>query len=255
NLKTLLLGMMMAVFSLTTFAQERILDEIFTNVSVQKNVTYGWNWSVLPTAEDQTGTVFGPITQYVDSLRMDIYTPDGDAATDRPVILLSHAGSYLPNSLTGVPFGTKEDSAMIELCTQFAKRGFVAVSYEYRLGWNPSSPDQEVRTQTIVLAVYKAAHDAKSLIRYLNANASTYGINPNKIVLGGSNSGAYHALLAGNLNQPEEIGIFKFLTGGGTPMIDTTLWGNFEGQNGAFSHFNHPGNPSDFQLVLSLGGC
>jgi len=237
-----------------TYAQERILDELFPTVAVQKNITYGWNWSVLPTAEDQTGTAFGPLTQYVDSLRFDVYTGTGDASTSRPVILFSHAGSYLPNTLTGVPFGTKDDSSMIELCNRYAKRGFVAISFEYRRGWNPQG-NQETRTSTIVQAVYKASHDAKALIRHLKANAVAYGINPNQIVLGGSNSGAYHALLAGNLNKPSELGIFKFLDGMGNPMIDTTLWGNFDGANGSLANYNTPGQSSDFQMVLSLGGC
>jgi hypothetical protein len=253
SIKTFLLGILMCVSGIS-FAQERILDELFPTVTVQKNVTYGWNWSVFATAEDQTGTSFGPLTQYVDSLRMDVYLPTGDVSTSRPVILLSHAGSYLPNTLTGVPFGTKDDSCMIELCTRFAKRGFVAVSFEYRKGWNPQG-NQETRTSTIVQAVYKGAHDAKSAIRFLKANASTYGINPNQIILGGSNSGAYHALLAGNLNKPSELGIFKFLDGNGNPMIDTTLWGNFDGANGALSNYNTPGQSSAFQMVLSLGGC
>jgi hypothetical protein len=255
NKPTIILLLLLIVFtSNSLIAQTRILDEVFPNVTVQKNVTYGWNWSVLPTAEDQTGTAFGPLTQYVDSLRFDVYTPTGDSSTSRPVILLSHAGSYLPNTLTGVPFGTKDDSCLIELCNRFAKRGFVAISFEYRRGWNPQG-NQETRTSTIVQAVYKASHDAKSAIRYLKANAGTFGINPNQIILGGSNSGAYHALLAGNLNQPAEIGIFKFLNGMGNPMIDTTLWGNFDGANGALSNYNNPGQSSSFQMVLSLGGC
>lgn len=235
-------------------AQDRFLDEVFTDVAVQENIVYAWNWSVLPTAEDQTGTSFGALTQYVDSLVMDVYEPVGDTSTERPLVLLSHAGSYLPPSLTGAPFGTKKDSFLVEMCTQLAKRGFVAVAFTYRLGWNPQAQDQETRASTIIQAVYKAAHDSKALIRYFRKNAGAYKVDTDKIILGGSNSGAYHALLAANLNRPEELGVFKFLDGNGDPYIDTTLWGNFEGQNGALSYYNHPGYSSDFNLVLSLGG-
>ncbi|MEX0813888.1 MAG: T9SS type A sorting domain-containing protein [Chitinophagales bacterium] len=200
------------------------------------------------------GSMSAQVTLYVDSLKMDVYTPDGDTSTNRPLILLSHAGSYLPPSLTNAPFGTKSDSFLVEMCTQFAKRGFVAVAFTYRLGWNPQAPDQETRASTIIQAVYKASHDSKALIRYFRKNAATYNVDTDKIILGGSNSGAYHALLAANLNRPEELSVFKFLDSNGDPYIDTTLWGNFDGENGALSYYNHPGYSSEFDIVLSLGG-
>ncbi|HXH18432.1 MAG TPA: T9SS type A sorting domain-containing protein, partial [Chitinophagales bacterium] len=191
---------------------------------------------------------------YVDSLVVDIYTPTGDTAANRPVILLSHAGSFLPNSFTGLPFGTKSDSCLIEMCTRFAKMGYVAASFDYRLGWNPLGADQETRAKTIILAVYKAMQDAKTLIRYFRANASTYKVAQDKFVVGGSNSGAYVALAAGNLNQGSELSQAKFVDSTGNPFIDTTLWGNFDGFGGQLNNENHAGEASDFQLVLSLGG-
>jgi len=195
---------------------------------------------------------------YIDSLKLDVYTPTGDNSSGRALILFSHAGSFLPPTftqpLTKAINGTKGDSCLVELCTRFAKRGFVAASFEYRLGWNPASPNQETRTSTIINAVYRGMHDAKACIRYFTANAAQYKIDPNKIILAGTNSGAYVALLAGNLNRPDEIGIFKFLDSIGNPFIDTTVWGNYEGENGALEYYANPGSSSDFQLVLSLGG-
>lgn len=237
-------------------AQTRYIDEVFSTVTKTSNVVYGWNWSVLPTADDTSGTSFGPVTLYVDSLVADVYTPNGDNATDRPVILLSHAGSFLPSTFTGLPLGTKNDSCMIELCTRFAKLGYVAVSFDYRLGWNPLAADQEARAKGIILAVYKAMQDAKMLTRFMKANATTYGIDKNKVVLGGSNSGAYVALIANVLNQPSEINNPKFLDSLGNSFIDTTLWGNFDGYGGAMNNSDSStiAETADFQLVLSLGG-
>ncbi len=235
-------------------AQTRYIDEVFTNVNVMDDVTYGWNWSVIQTAEDPTGTEVTPgLTLYIDSLVFDIYMPAGDTETDRPVVLLSHAGSFLPSSLTGLPLGSKKDSSLIEMCTRLAKRGYVAVSFSYRLGWNPFG-DQETRTQTIILAVYKAMQDSKALVRFLKANASTYGIDTNRIVVGGSNSGAYVALAAGSFNKVSELNQPKFLDTLGNSYVNQALWGDFDGFGGAFNNGNTPGHSSDIQLVLSLGG-
>lgn len=143
---------------------------------------------------------------------------------------------------------------MVELCTRFAKMGYVAVSFDYRLGWNPTAANQEDRAKGIILAVYKAMQDAKGLIRFLKANSATYGIDENRIVLGGSNSGAYVALIANVLNKPDEIMNSKFLDSVGNSFIDTLTWGNYDGFGGALNNENTPGESSDFQLTLSLGG-
>lgn len=236
-------------------AQTRYLDEVFTNVDVMTDMVYGWNWSVLKTSDDTTGTQMGPVKLYVDSLVADVYLPNGDTATDRPVILLSHAGSFLPSTFTGLPLGTKSDSCLIEMCTRFAKMGYVAISFDYRLGWNPLASDQEARAKGIIVAVYKAMQDAKALIRFVKANYTQAGIDTNKIILGGSNSGAYVALIANVLDKPSEITNPKFLDSLGNSFIDTTLWGNFDGFGGSLNNGNNtPGVSSDFQLVLSLGG-
>ncbi|HXH19289.1 MAG TPA: hypothetical protein VNJ07_09420, partial [Chitinophagales bacterium] len=47
-----------ALFILAAFtanAQTRYLDEVFSSVTKTSDVVYGWNWSVLPTAEDTVG--------------------------------------------------------------------------------------------------------------------------------------------------------------------------------------------------------
>lgn len=256
KIKTTLIAM--ALFAYAN-AQQRYLEPVFGNVNVISNVTYGWNYSIFPTAEDATADTINGVRVYVDSLKMDIYTPAGDNASNRPLILLSHAGSFLPVSATrprvGASNGTKNDSCLVELCTRFARLGYVAVSFQYRLGWNPQAPLQVDRAKTIIVAVYNAMLDAKACIRYMKQNASTYGIDPSKIVLGGTNSGAYVALLAGNLNRPSEIAQAKFLDTNNVSFIDTTIWGNYDGANGSVGHYNTPGQSSAFQLVLSLGGC
>ena len=260
SLKFLLFGCLITL-SFSIAAQQRVLDEIFTDVDIERGVIYGWNWSVIQTADDTVGMAIDTNNTrvYVDSLRMDVYMPNGDTSSGRPVILLSHSGTFLPQSFTGAPFGNRGDSALVEMCTRFAKRGFVAISFTYRKGWNPISQDQQVRTSTILNAVYLSMLDAKACVRFVKDAADFVRIDTNKIILGGSNSGAYTALLAGNLNRPEELGEQKFTflpphPKAFEPMIDTTIWGNYDGFGGFLSVANSPGPSSDVQMILSLGG-
>ena len=80
----------------------RYQDEIFQTVSVE-TITYSEPYN----------------------LAMDIYTPDGDNYTNRPLIIFAHGGAFIG--------GTKTNTTMIDLCETFAKRGYVTASISYRL--------------------------------------------------------------------------------------------------------------------------
>lgn len=227
-------------------AQQRYLDEVFTSVNVTSDVKYGENYSVL------TGA---PV---LEDLLMDVYEPDGDTSTNRPLIILAHAGSFLPKGLNTLPLGVKEDSCMIELCTRFAKRGWVAASIDYRLGWNPTSTDADVRAGTIINAVYRAMQDMKASVRYFKLEQSTYGIDTTRITVGGSNSGGYMALAYTSLNDTNELKLLKFRHSvTGDPYVNQSLVGDFDGEGGTpgVNVYNNPGVSSDVQLVLNLGGA
>ncbi len=234
--------------------QVRYLDEVFTNVQVDTTIMYAQNILYGDTSNGGLGTP--------RPLFMDVYRPAGDTATNRPVVLLSHNGSFLPEALTqqllGFCFKNRKDSSIVELCHRFARRGYVAVSFSYRLGWNPISPDQETRTKTIIQAVYRGMQDAKSLVRYLKNdfanNSNQWGIDTGKIVIGGTNSGAYVALAASNLNDTSELSGPKFVGSQGQFIKQDTL-GDFDGFNGVLAYDNYPGISSAFQCALALGGA
>ena len=63
---------------------KRYVDEIFTSVNVETNVVYGANIGIITQAPA------------LEDLTMDVYTPDGDDVTNRPVIVLLHTGTFLP---------------------------------------------------------------------------------------------------------------------------------------------------------------
>ena len=244
----LILSSIALLGSQLSMAQSRYLDEVFTSVTVSSSVQYGSNYNVY----------ISPPTPTSQPLVMDVYEPVGDSITDRPLIILAHAGSFLPQCTQNtLPLGTKKDSCMVEMCTQFAKRGFVAVSMDYRLGWNPLG-NADDRAGTIMTAVYLAYLVMKAFVRYLILNAATYGIDTSRIVVGGSNSGGYVALAYGALNDTNELNLLKFRHSvSGQPYVNQGLWGDFEGDNGTtgYYNYNNPGVSSDVQLILNLGGA
>ncbi|MGQ9863913.1 MAG: hypothetical protein ACUVRD_05475 [Bacteroidia bacterium] len=231
----------------------RYVDPVFSQIRRVENVIYGKN------------VPFGSGPQDSVELLMDVYLPEGDTSQARPVIILIHAGSYLPPYIaTSVfgrsPLGDKQDSCMVRLAIEFARRGYVAISATHRLGWNPQGTTQEARASSIIQAVWRSVQDMRACVRYLRKTASQgnpYKIDSNHIVMGGSSSGGYTALHTAYLNLPSELDQNKFRFSNGDPFVDTTDVGMgrgnctsaFEGGSG------HCGYDSRIQAVLNLGGA
>ncbi len=86
----------------------------------------------------------------------------------------------------------KEDSVLVEICTDLAKRGFVAASVSYRAGWNPIAPTQEQRVFGLINAAFRGIQDARTAVRFFRATAdggNPYGINTSKIGVWGDGKG------------------------------------------------------------------
>jgi poly(3-hydroxybutyrate) depolymerase len=135
---------------------------------------------------------------YINSQHeMDIYTPDGDTETNRPLILFMHGGSFT--------VGSKELIDCVDFCESFAKRGYVTASVNYRLASNPINfmLDQELQYRT----VFKSIADIKSAIRYFRKdynNGNTYNIDDNTIFIGGTSAGgviAVHLAYVDNISD------------------------------------------------------
>ncbi len=231
----------------------RYSNFVFRNVSVTKNVVYGSNY--------EYGT-----NQPVDLL-MDIYEPVGDTLSARPVIILIHAGSFLPSSIASAafgrtPIGTREDSCIVELCKRYARMGYVAIAATHRVGWNPQATTQEARAQSIIQAVWRAVQDGRALVRYLRKNHAQWRIDTTRIVMGGASSGAYVGLHVAYLNRPEELDKPKFKLSNGTPFVDTTAQGlsrygpnGQDGGNAFEGGSGNQGHTSNIQAIINLGGA
>ena len=165
NMKKKFLAIILAIISLNNYGQcnGRYQTEIFNSVSVS-TVNYS----------DVYNDFFH---------KMDIYTPDGDTVTNRPVILYMHGGAFYA--------GEKGSVDCVDFCTSYAKKGYVAISANYRLAANALTFlfYEDIQYTTVL----KAVADIKSAVRYLrkdHANGNTLGIHPDGIFLGGYSAGA-----------------------------------------------------------------
>ena len=244
--------------SVSATAQERYLDEIFTDVNVSPGLTYGQGIYVFASnVEDFVLSGF-PIE---GGLKMDVYQPDGDTETARAVVIVLHTGNFLPRYFNKSTTGSRQDKSVVTLCNKLAKRGFVAVAISYRLGWDPLNSDAEVRRSGLLNAVYRGLHDVKTSVRYMKKSAAEdgnpYGIDPNKITLFGYGTGGYLASNYGALDRVSELEIEKFVTTGGDLFVDVTTVGNIDGSGGnpALNIINHPGYCNEVMACVNAGGA
>ena len=125
-------------------------------------------------------------------LLMDIYLPENDYISNRPLMLWVHSGGFLT--------GDKTADDMVALCDSFARRGYVTATIGYRLGFNPLSETSAER------AVYRGTQDMRAAIRFLKENAATYGIDTNYTFIGGASAGGFAALQTAYMDQSEAPG-------------------------------------------------
>ncbi len=106
------------------------------------------------------------------TLEMDIYRPKGEWGA-LPAVVCIHGGGWAKGDRT----------SHAKIAQALAARGYVAATISYRLSGEAPFPAQ--------------IHDCKAAVRFLRANAKTYGINPDQIgAIGLSAGGHLTALLA-----------------------------------------------------------
>lgn len=143
----------------------RYIDPIFTSVDVKKGIVYS----------QINGT----------ALDLDVYQPQGDTLTSRPVIVFIHGG--------GFAIGSKED--MFSVCTEFAKKGYVTVSINYRLTDKDYSDKLDPANIKNIVPIMNAQQDSQVAVRWIRANSSVLKIDKDKIFAAGNSAGAVLALL------------------------------------------------------------
>ena len=270
---TLIASALIMGLSMTSKAQTRYLDDVGSDVAVIQDIVYGQN--------------VGIITQspVLEELKMDVYHLEGDEAIiNKPVVILLHTGSFLPAIANGQPTGDKTDNAIVEMCERFAKKGYLAVALNYRLGWNPVSTSEDVRRSTLIQAAYRSLQDVKTAVRFLRksvAEDNPYGIG-DKFAVGGYGTGGYISLSLATLNDYEsELLLPKFIDssaetieifGQPMPYIIPDILGNFEATDTGYMPVdtdgdgipdtevplcvpNHIGYSSEVDMVFNAGGA
>lgn len=219
-MKQLFTMMMLVVAAISTSAQTdcsggRYTDyNMFSSVDVTSAVTFGNNTALSGSNVD---------------LKMDVYAPAGDTETNRAVVIVAFGGSFIGGQRGDVAF----------MCNILAKMGYVAVAPDYRVGF--FLPSQVTTT----LAVMRGMHDLNACIRYLkksaNEDGNPYGIDCERIVVGGISAGAIAAIHSAYFDKISEVPSYM--------QADTVGLGGVEGNSGT------PNYVSDPLGVLSFSGA
>jgi pimeloyl-ACP methyl ester carboxylesterase len=169
------------------YAQEcdnqRYYEEVFGYTQIS-NIRFGEN--LQPTPLDPNN---------VQELFMDIYQPNDDTLSARPLIIWAFGGGFV--------FGSKTSPDMIALSSSFAKRGYVTAAIDYRLSTDLIMNND---IENSYEAVAKAIHDMRAAIRFFYKDAATsnqYRIDTSRIYIGGVSAGAVTALHIVHLDESE----------------------------------------------------
>lgn len=153
----------------------RYLEEVFLNVIVTSGIQYG------------NADPYGLINS--QNLALDIYEPEGDTLQQRPLIVHAFGGGFL--------IGARNEPDIPNWGSQYAKRGFIFVSIDYRIGFNVTDQNSAVR------AAYRSAQDLRSALRFLADSAEVYRIDLDNVFLTGSSAGCFAALIQSFMNEDD----------------------------------------------------
>jgi acetyl esterase/lipase len=145
----------------------RYRSQVFSRVEKVANVTYS-------TAPGKNGAS--------QALKLDIYRPAGDTATKRPLFITAFAGAFI--------FGSKDltSDPAYQMAQYYAQLGYVTANINYRLLatgiCTGNSPGAACKA-----AARAGVEDGHAAVRFLRANADKYGIDPDRIAIGGDSAG------------------------------------------------------------------
>ena len=169
----------------------RYRDEVFSRVQVARDVPY-------TTVADASGTPM--------RLTLDRYEPAGDRARDRPAMVWVHGGGFRT--------GTKANANVAELARRFARRGYVAVSIDYRLLAREVCGGPREPGGGCAAAALAAGQDATAAVAWLRDHARRLRVDPRRIAIGGTSAGAVTAQLVGARPDRNHVRASVVISGG-----------------------------------------
>lgn len=113
-----------------------------------------------------------PYAAVSPSQYLDLYLPNTPGK--KPLLVLVHGGGFL--------YGDSQTRQVEWMYHYFRQRGYACASLNYRLAQEAPWP--------------AAIEDVKAAVRFLRANAASYGIDESRIALWGESAGGYLAAMA-----------------------------------------------------------
>jgi acetyl esterase/lipase len=184
HIKSLLLSILLT-FPLAILSQNyRYVQTVFPGSVMTQGIVYG-------SAPFLNYPYINEAATTVQDLVMDVYQPQDDTLSMRPAIIFAHSGGFVT--------GSRTVDDMVAFCDTFARKGYVTATIDYRQGLEIlDNPDLHYQR-----GAYRGIQDGRTAVRFLRANASQYGIDPERVYLTGSSAGAFIALNSVYLDADE----------------------------------------------------
>ncbi len=236
--RTILASILFTALPFAAHAQIPFLGKPF-GVSVTSDIDYG------------DGIIDATTSPVSADLFLDLYEPTGAGVPAlKPGLILVHGGAWLLGSKDSSTFESSPGSGdfntpMHEYAAEFARRGYVCVSIDYRkilddpdgtgllstggadisgivssvqglISGSVTVTDDQVRD-----TLEAGAADTVKAIDWMIANAATYGIDPTRIGVGGYSAGAFNAIWAAYLADAPVAAVFS--NSGGIGSANTSF--------------------------------
>lgn len=199
------------------------------SVRISKDIVYG-------TGEIRTSQNGDPRHR---SLKLDIYQPIVSDTTPLPSVILAFGGAFHRGSKEHDAFGSppNRNNSISWYCYELARQGYIACSVDYRLVIeNPTPGDTpvvskpcniprsrvdtvremmglpKISTDMLWRGVEAASDDMALAVRYIKTHAVRWGVDPEKIAIGGFSAGARTALNVA-LGEKEPVAAVIVLSG------------------------------------------
>jgi para-nitrobenzyl esterase len=157
---------------------------------------YRYRTYVFPAYDSSVNVQYGhnyTMNNISKNLIMDIYKPNGDTASKRPLLLFIHGGGFVSGSRLDNSSG----------CKNFALMGYVTATIDYRLIDVPL-----VDSFTVTKGMIQAVSDAKAAVRFFVQDAATanlYKVDTNNIFIAGTSAGGITASQLAYLDPGDNI--------------------------------------------------
>lgn len=197
----------------------RYQTKVFTQINANKGILYH-------TAPLANGAM--------QNLHLDVYEPKNDTLSLRPLIIFFHGGAFWT--------GTKDYQSNQEMGKEFAQRGYVYSTVNYRL---ESSPLSLLNSDLMIKAVGRGIQDTKMAIKFFFESArnegNPYRIDTNNIFLAGSSAGSFNVLHTIFLDEQD--------------TLPSNWLNNLNEIGGIFGDYNFIDFPNKIKGLININGA